>query len=104
VSASLEGMTTYTARPIEATALKELRSTDDAGCSTAPFVDNEGSAPLLSALQRAGRTHRPGLVCPAARLGGAAGAQPGAYDEQGPVCIHTDECTVPALTGHPFEW
>lgn len=60
-------------------------------------------AALLSAYQRGRRTHRPRLVRTAAPLGRGDGAQPGAYDEQGPVFIHAEECEGPGDGGgYPF--
>ncbi|MFE1030635.1 DUF1203 domain-containing protein [Streptomyces sp. NPDC058807] len=87
----------YTVRPIPPAALKELRTADDAGRAPAPFTDDEGGAPLRCCLRRS----RPGegiaLVsyAPLRRWAAAAGADPGAYDEQGPVFVHAEECAGP---------
>lgn len=96
--------TTYRARPIEATALEELRERDDAGRPFQPFVDPEGEAPLRCCLRDSGPGERIALVsyAPLRRWAAATGADPGAYDEQGPVFIHADECGGPAQDGHPF--
>jgi hypothetical protein len=45
-------MTAYTARPLTPGALKELRTSDDAGRSMSPFTDEEGGAPLRCCLRR----------------------------------------------------
>ncbi|NGO15198.1 DUF1203 domain-containing protein [Streptomyces sp. HC44] len=97
-------MTSYHARPIEPAALKELRSTDDAGRPMAPFADDEGGAPLRCCLRRSEPGERIALVsyAPLRRWAAESGADPGAYDEQGPVFIHVDDCAGPSLTGHPF--
>jgi len=90
-------MTTYTVRPITPTVLKELRSTDDAGRPTAPFTDDEGGAPLRCCLRRSEPGERIALVsyAPLRRWAAETGARPGAYDEQGPVFIHADDCPGP---------
>ncbi|MFC7819902.1 MULTISPECIES: DUF1203 domain-containing protein [unclassified Streptomyces] len=94
----------YTARPIPPAALKELRTTDDAGRVPAPFTDDEGGAPLRCCLRRS----RPGeaitLVsyAPLRRWAAATGADPGAYDEQGPVFVHAGECAGPRTGGLAF--
>ncbi|MGP4051728.1 DUF1203 domain-containing protein [Streptomyces sp. 2A115] len=98
-------MTTYTARPISPGALKELRASDDAGRPCVPFVDGEGGSPLRCCLRSARRGERIALVsyAPLRRWAAGAGVDPGAYDEQGPVFVHAEECGGPAaLEGYPF--
>ncbi|MFJ9374028.1 DUF1203 domain-containing protein [Streptomyces sp. NPDC101455] len=98
-------MTTYTARPIDPTVLKELRSADDAGRGMVPALDEEGGAPLRCCLRRSEPGERIALVsyAPLRRWAAETGAEPGAYDEQGPVFIHADECAGPAAgSGYPF--
>ncbi|TPQ17507.1 DUF1203 domain-containing protein [Streptomyces sporangiiformans] len=97
-------MTTYTARPVPPTALKELRSVDDAGRRTVPLVDDEGGAPLRCCLRRSEPGETIALVsyAPLRRWSAQTGADPGAYDEQGPVFIHADDCAGPDLAGLPF--
>jgi hypothetical protein len=97
-------MTTYTARPIGPTALKELRDTDDAGRPAVPFTDDEGGAPLRCCLRRSEPGERLALVsyAPLRRWAGETGAEPGAYDEQGPVFVHADDCAGPATDAYPF--
>jgi hypothetical protein len=98
-------MTTYTALPIEPPVLKELRTADDAGRPLSPFTDEEGGAPLRCCLRRSGAGERIALVsyAPLRRWAAQTGAQPGAYDEQGPVFVHAEECAGPATgDGHPF--
>ncbi|MFF0157660.1 DUF1203 domain-containing protein [Streptomyces sp. NPDC005263] len=87
-------MTTYTARPIDQVALKDLRSVDDAGRTMVPQTDEEGGAPLRCCLRRSAPGERLALVsyAPLRRWAARTGAEPGAYDEQGPVFIHADEC------------
>ncbi|MEU0304286.1 DUF1203 domain-containing protein [Streptomyces sp. NPDC006175] len=99
-------MTTHEARPIGPDALKELRTTDDAGRPCVPYTATEGGEPLRCCLRGA----RPGELialvsyAPLRRWAAETWARPGAYDEQGPVFIHAEECEGPAAdrTGYPF--
>ncbi|MFE6334501.1 DUF1203 domain-containing protein [Streptomyces sp. NPDC057798] len=98
-------MTIYRARPVPAPALKELRSVDDAGRPAVPLTDEEGGAPLRCCLRRSTRGERIALVsyAPLRRWAAGTGADPGPYDEQGPVFIHAEECAGPQEgDGHPF--
>ncbi|KMS69423.1 hypothetical protein ACM01_35090 [Streptomyces viridochromogenes] len=97
-------MTTYLARPIDPTALKELRSADDAGRRTVPVTDEEGGSPLRCCLRRSAPGERVALVsyAPLRRWAAANGVDPGAYDEQGPVFVHAAECAGPQPAGLPF--
>ncbi|MEV7884616.1 DUF1203 domain-containing protein [Streptomyces sp. NPDC002817] len=97
-------MTTYTARPITPEILKELRSTDDAGRELVPVTDEEGGAPLRCCLRRSAPGERIALVsyAPLRRWAAETGAEPGAYDEQGPVFVHAEECAGPQPDGYPF--
>lgn len=97
-------MTTYTARPLEPTALAELRVSDDAARPTTAFTDPEGGAPLRCCLRRSAPGERVALVsyAPLRRWAAATGADPGAYDEQGPVFIHAGDCAGPDGDALPF--
>ncbi|MFD8303532.1 DUF1203 domain-containing protein [Streptomyces sp. NPDC059690] len=97
-------MTTYIPRPVPPAVLKELRVADDAGRPMAPVTDDEGGAPLRCCLRRSAPGERIALVsyAPLRRWAARTGARPGAYDEQGPVFIHAEECAGPDLDGHPF--
>ena len=94
-------MTTYTARPITPEILKELRSTDDAGRRMVPVTDEEGGAPLRCCLRRGAPGERIALVsyAPLRRWAAQTGAEPGAYDEQGPVFIHAEDCAAQRRSG-----
>ncbi|MFJ3832363.1 DUF1203 domain-containing protein [Streptomyces sp. NPDC090046] len=95
----------YRARPIEEAALKELRVQDDAGRGCVPYTDGEGGAPLRCCLRTSEAGERIALVsyAPLRRWAARTGADPGAYDEQGPVFIHAEECAGPTGGGgHPF--
>ncbi|WP_019886323.1 DUF1203 domain-containing protein [Streptomyces purpureus] len=97
--------TTYTARPIPPAALAQLRVTDDVGLPCAPYEDTEGGAPLRCCLRRSRAGERVALVsyAPLRRWAAERWARPGAYDEQGPVFIHAEECGGPReATAYPF--
>ncbi|MFF1960372.1 DUF1203 domain-containing protein [Streptomyces sp. NPDC058220] len=101
-------MTNHIARPITPAALKELRATDDAGFTRTPFTEAEGGSPLRCCL-RPSRTGELLLLvsyAPLRRWAAETWARPGAYDEQGPVFIHAEECEGPApdatAAGYPY--
>ncbi|MFC9429986.1 DUF1203 domain-containing protein [Streptomyces sp. NPDC056987] len=105
-------MTAYTPLPIAPGALRELRGTDDSGRPVRPFtagaddapVDCVGS-PLRCCLRAAVAGDRVALVsyAPLRRWAAAREAEPGAYDESGPVFIHAGECGGPrGVAGYPF--
>ncbi|MFF8727314.1 DUF1203 domain-containing protein [Streptomyces sp. NPDC015171] len=97
-------MTAHLARPIAPAVLKELRTADDAGRAPAPFTDTEGGAPLRCCLRRSVPGERIALVsyAPLRRWAAETGADPGAYDEQGPVFVHAGECPGPDGDDLPF--
>jgi hypothetical protein len=92
-------MTNYTALPIHPAALKELRDTDDAGRPCVPYIATESDAgsPLRCCLRPIRTGDRIALVsyAPLHRWAAETWAKPGAYDEQGPVFIHAEECEGP---------
>ncbi len=70
-----------------------------------PALDEEGGAPLRCCLRHSEPGERIALVsyAPLRRWAAETGAEPGAYDEQGPVFIHAEECAGPAAgSGYPF--
>ncbi|MEV8624082.1 DUF1203 domain-containing protein [Streptomyces sp. NPDC051079] len=101
--------TTYTALPIPPTALAQLRRTDDAGRPCAPYTVGEDGAgsPLRCCLRPVAAGERIALVsyAPLRRWAVETGAEPGAYDEQGPVFIHAEECggPDPDAAAYPFD-
>lgn len=68
------------------------------------MTDEEGGAPLRCCLRRSTPGELVALVsyAPLRRWAAANGADPGAYDEQGPVFVHAEECAGPRLEGLPF--
>ncbi|MFI2432233.1 DUF1203 domain-containing protein [Streptomyces sp. NPDC018693] len=91
-------------QPIPPHALKELLDRDDAGRPSAPITDTEGGSPLRCCLRHSDPGERIALVsyAPLRRWAAETGAEPGPYDEQGPVFIHADPCAGPTAPGLPF--
>ncbi|MEU7062824.1 DUF1203 domain-containing protein [Streptomyces sp. NPDC046161] len=89
-------MTKYTVLPVDTAVLKELRVADDAGRPCAPYnaTSVDAGSPLRCCLRPITPGERIALVsyAPLRRWAAAGGADPGAYDEQGPVFIHADDC------------
>ncbi|OEJ30202.1 DUF1203 domain-containing protein [Streptomyces subrutilus] len=97
---------TYAPLALTSTTLKELRVRDDAGRSMCPYVDGEGGAPLRCCFRLSAVGDRIALVsyAPLRRWAAETGAEPGAYDEQGPVFIHAEDCGGPQADGTGFPW
>ncbi|MEV7718089.1 DUF1203 domain-containing protein [Streptomyces sp. NPDC088190] len=99
-------ITTHEARAIDPAVLKQLRERDDAGCAREPVTDPEGGAPLRCCLRHSEAGERIVLVAyaPLRRWAVETGAEPGPYDECGPVFIHAEECDGPGTgSGYPVE-
>jgi hypothetical protein len=97
-------MTTgYRVHAIPADVCKTLRAADDLGHTRTPFADDEGGAPLRCCLRKSVPGEEIVLVsyAPVQRWAEAAGVDPGAYDEVGPVFLHADECGGPE-SGHDY--
>jgi Protein of unknown function (DUF1203) len=94
---------THAARAIDPSVLTQLRARDDAGRTRQPVTDTEGGAPLRCCLRRSAAGERIMLVsyAPLRRWAAETGADPGAYDECGPVFIHTEACAGPSGSGYP---
>ncbi|GAA1513801.1 DUF1203 domain-containing protein [Streptomyces albidochromogenes] len=98
-------MTTHPFLAVPPGALRQLRAVDDAGRACVPYTDGEGGAPLRCCLRPSGAGERVALVsyAPLRRWAAGTGARPGAYDEQGPVFVHAEECGGPQpADGYPF--
>lgn len=105
-------MATYTILPIAAPALEELRrGVDDAGRPIRAYEardDGEPIAcvgsPLRCCLRKIEPGERVALVAyaPLRRWALATGADPGGYDETGPVFIHADQCAPERTDVYPF--
>ncbi|MFB7450790.1 DUF1203 domain-containing protein [Streptomyces sp. NPDC056194] len=97
--------TAYAARPIPPTALAGLRATDDAGRPCVPYTASDGGHPLRCCLRLSVPGERIALVsyAPLRRWAAETRAEPGAYDEQGPVFVHAEDCGGPAPSEtYPF--
>ncbi|MEU6431409.1 DUF1203 domain-containing protein [Microbispora sp. NPDC046973] len=90
-------------RAIAPDVLDQLRKTDDAGRRPRLIVDEEGGSPLRCCLRRS----RPGeavllaAYAPLRRWALETGADPGAYEEVGPVFVHEEPCEGPSSTTGP---
>ncbi|MGP3973724.1 DUF1203 domain-containing protein [Streptomyces sp. 8N114] len=84
----------YEIRAIPPRTLDELRTRDDAGAPPRRVVDEEGGNPLRCCLERSKPGEALALVsyAPLRRWARETGADPGAYDEVGPVFIHHHDC------------
>lgn len=94
---------TYQVRAIEPDVLSQLRQRDDAGHAPRILTDAGGGSPLRCCLRRSVAAERVALVsyAPLRRWARETGADPGPYDEVGPVFIHPDPCAGPDGTGYP---
>ena len=94
---------TYEIRPIEPEVLGQLRERDDAGHPPRLLVDDEGGSPLRCCLRPVRPGEQVALVsyAPLRRWAAETGAQPGPYDEVGPVFIHPHPCPGPEKKGFP---
>jgi Protein of unknown function (DUF1203) len=96
---------TFIVQPIDAAVVADLRVRDDAGRSPREVVETGGGSPLRCCL----RLTRPGerlvlaAYAPLRRWAAAAGVDPGAYDEVGPVFLHAEPCDGPVDVGWPEE-
>ncbi|MEU5839021.1 DUF1203 domain-containing protein [Streptomyces diacarni] len=88
-------MTThYTILALADGTLAELRTRDDAGAPPRAVTDTEGGTPLRCCLRRSEPDETLALVsyAPLRRWARETGADPGPYDEVGPVFIHPADC------------
>ena len=93
----------YLARAIDQAVLAGLRAADDAGNPPRLLTDAEGGSPLRCCLRPSVPGERIALVsyAPLRRWARATGADPGPYNEVGPVFIHPASCPGPAGDGLP---
>lgn len=90
--------TTLHVDAVPADVCDRLRRHDDAGRPPVLSAPAEGGAPLRCCLTRARPGERIALAsyAPLRRWAADTGAEPGPYDEQGPVFLHADPCDGPA--------
>jgi Protein of unknown function (DUF1203) len=93
----------FTVRAIPADVVRQLLEADDGGNPPRLLIDDEGGSPLRCCLQPSRPGERIALVsyAPLRRWARAAGAEPGPYDEVGPVFIHPQGCEGPSESGFP---
>ena len=97
--------TRFAVRAIDADVVRQLLQTDDAGNPPRLLIDEEGGSPLRCCLRLTRPGERIALVsyAPLRRWARETGAEPGPYDEVGPVFVHAEPCPGPAGTGYPQE-
>jgi hypothetical protein len=93
-------------RAIDPTVLCELRVLDHAGHAPRVITDERGGSPLRCCLRSSRPGERIALVSYAPlRLWAQQNlADPGPYDEVGPVFIHPETCEGPHGTGYPKDF
>jgi Protein of unknown function (DUF1203) len=98
-----EARTKFQVRAIPADVLDELRERDDAGNPPRIRTDQSGGSPLRCCLRLSAPAEEIALVsyAPLRRWARRTGADPGPYDEVGPVFIHPGPCAGPDGTGYP---
>jgi len=103
VMSTTEMTTTWQIRAIDPAVLEELRRRDDAGNPPRLLTDEEGGSPLRCCLRPVRPGERMALVAyaPLRRWARETGADPGPYEELGPVFIHPEPCAGPESAGYP---
>ncbi|MEQ7126493.1 DUF1203 domain-containing protein [Actinopolymorpha sp. B11F2] len=93
----------YDYRAIDPDVLGQIRVSDDAGRPPRLLVDESGNNPLRCCLGRSRPGEEIALVsyAPLRRWAAETGAEPGPYDETGPVFIHPVPCAGPSQSGYP---
>lgn len=93
----------FEVRAIAPEVLDELRSADDAGNAPVLLTDDDGGSPLRCCLRPSQAGEQIALVsyAPLRRWARQTGADPGPYDEVGPVFIHPAACDGPDGSGYP---
>ena len=94
---------TLQVRAIDPDVLSQLRRRDDAGHPPRLIIDEDGGSPLRCCLRLSRAGERVALVsyAPLCRWAYETGADPGPYDEVGPVFIHPAPCPGPDGPGYP---
>jgi Protein of unknown function (DUF1203) len=95
--------TSFEVRAISPDVVRELLTLDDAGHPPRLLTDTEGGSPLRCCLRPVRAGERVALVsyAPLRRWASESGAEPGPYDEVGPVFVHPGPCSGPDGTGYP---
>ena len=95
--------TCFEVRAIAPDVVRGLLRADDAGKPPVLMTDEDGGSPLRCCLRPAAAGEQVALVsyAPLRRWARETGAEPGPYDEVGPVFIHPGPCPGPDGTGYP---
>lgn len=98
---------TFTVHAIASDVVDALRIKDDAGQTREPFVDSDGGSPLrcCNRMSRPGERVILASYAPLRRWASSTpDADPGAYDETGPVFLHAETCAGPTHDGFPDDY
>jgi Protein of unknown function (DUF1203) len=96
----------FEVRAIDEVVVSQLRVTDDAGNPPRLVTDSDGGSPLRCCLRRSEPGEQIALVsyAPLRRWARQTGADPGPYDEVGPVFVHPGRCDGCQDDGYPAEF
>ncbi len=105
-TATVTATTTFEVRPIEPGVVCQLQVLDDAGRAPRYIIDDEGGKPLRCCLRLSEPGEQIALVsyAPLRRWALHLGIDPGAYDELGPVFIHSGICDGTRGDGFPADF
>jgi hypothetical protein len=93
----------FAVAPIPAEVVAQLLVRDDGGNPPRLLVEEEGGSPLRCCLRPSRSGENVALVsyAPLRRWAAANAADPGPYDETGPVFVHAGSCEGYAGSGYP---
>ena len=98
---------TFTVLAIAPDVVDALRIRDDAGRTPSPFTEKEAGSPLrcCNRLSTVGERLVLASYSPLRRWAATTeGADPGPYDETGPVFLHAERCDGPQHDGFPDDY
>jgi hypothetical protein len=95
----------FTVSAIPADVVAQLLVRDDAGNPPRLLAERQGGNPLRCCLRRSRAGEQVALLsyAPLRRWAAATGADPGSYDETGPVFVHAGPCGGYTGDGYPEE-
>lgn len=103
MTTATQARTCFEVRAIAPDVVRQLLRADDAGKPPVLMTDQDGGSPLRCCLRPAAAGEQVALVsyAPLRRWARETGAEPGPYDEVGPVFVHPGPCPGPDGTGYP---